>query len=434
VARDTRDGPDARPSQRPVRHFVRRIAVDLTPLRVSRDFALIWWGEVVSQTGTQITTVALFIQVFELTHSPVAVGAVGLVQLVPMTVVALLFGPVIDRVDRRRILVLAQIGQAAGSSLLLIGAFMGHPPLLLLYAGAAVNAALVSIALPTRAAVTPSLVPRELLPAATALNQVMWNAAAVVGPALGGVIVVHFGLRWAYRIDLASYGVAFACAVMLRPLVPQRDEGQEEERGIDAVLAGLRYLKGRKVLQSTFTIDIIAMVFGMPRALFPVLAATQFHRGPEVVGWLFSAVAAGALLGALTSGWVGRVERMGAAILVAVALWGGSITLFGLVGNRLWAALVLLGLAGAADVVSAVFRSSLQQLTVPDALRGRLSSLNILVVTGGPRLGDFEAGVMASTFSPTVSVVSGGLLCIVGVGVIGLTVPRFARWRVGDPP
>jgi MFS family permease len=416
------------------RNLVRRFAVDRAPLRESRDFRLIWWGEVVSQTGTQITLVALFVQVFDLTGSSAAVGAVGLVQLVPMIVVSLLMGPVIDRVDRRKILIGAQLGQAFSSSLLLLGAVIGSPPLALVYGAAALNAAFVSIALPTRSAATPSLVPAEMLPAATALNQVMWNTAAVVGPAVGGVIVAQAGLTWAYGIDVASYGVAFACAVMLRPLVPRRDEGEEEPRGLEAVLAGLRYLKGRRVLQSTFTIDIIAMVFAMPRALFPELATEQFHRGDEVVGLLFSAMAAGALVGALTSGWVSRIRRMGRAILVSVALWGAAIALFGVVGDRLLLALVLLALAGGADVVSAVFRSTIQQLTVPDALRGRLSSFNILIVTGGPRLGDARAGAVASAFSPTASVASGGVLCLAGVAIIAMTVPRFAHWELGDPP
>jgi MFS family permease len=423
---------------------VRRFAVDRAPLRVSRDFRLLWWGEVVSQTGTQITTVALFVQIFDLTGSSAAVGAVGLVQLVPMVFVSLLAGPVIDRVDRRRVLVFAQAGQAVASSLLLAGALAGDPPLALLYGAAALNAALVSVALPARAAATPNLVPPELLPAATALNQVMWNTAAVVGPAVGGVIVGRAGLEWAYALDVASYGVAFVCALMLRPLLPRRDErddgdpdaGEREadDRGVTAVLAGIRYLKGRRVLQSTFTIDIVAMVFAMPRAVFPVLAVQQFHRGEEAVGWLFSAMAAGALLGALTSGWVGRVERQGRAVVVAVTVWGASVTLFGLSGSSLLLACVFLAVAGAADVVSAVFRSTIQQLTVPDALRGRLASFNILVVTGGPRLGDFRTGVVATAFSPAVSVVSGGLLCIAGVAAITLAVPRFAQWRMGDPP
>jgi MFS family permease len=176
------------------------------------------------------------------------------------------------------------------------------------------------------------------------------------------------------------------------------------------------------------------MVFGMPRALFPQLAHEQFHGGDEIVGLLFAAAAAGALVGALTSGWVGRIRHQGRAILIAVAVWGAGITMFGLVGDRLGLALLFLAIAGGADVISAVFRSTIQQLTVPDSLRGRLSAFNILVVTGGPRVGDFEAGVVAAAFSPTASVVSGGLLCLAGVGMVGTLVPRFARWQLGDPP
>jgi hypothetical protein len=195
---------------------------------------------------------------------------------------------------------------------------------------------------------------------------------------------------------------------------------------------GFAYLRGRRVLQSTFVIDLVAMVFGMPRALFPVLAVTQFGAGAEVVGILFSSVSAGALLGALTSGWAHRVRRQGLAIIVAVAVWGASIALFGAVGDLIVLACFFLALAGAADVISAVFRSTILQATVPDALRGRLSGIHITVVAGGPRVGDFEAGTVASVFTPTVSVISGGVLCMLGVAVLALAVPQFARYRVGD--
>jgi MFS family permease len=414
---------------------VRRLTVDVSPLRASRDFRLLWTGEAISQIGSQITLVALFVQVYNLTHSSVAVGAVGLVQLVPMIFVSVGFGPQIDRFDRRRILLGAQVGLMVSSVLLLIGAHLQHPPLVLIYGAAALNAAFVSISMPTRAAMTPNFVPPDQLAPAAALNQVMWNGAGVIGPALGGIIVgSHLGLRWAYGIDVASYVVAIAFALMLRPQLPNRDPEKEWVGGWSAVSAGFRFLKGRSVLQSTFTIDVVAMVFGMPRVLFPALAATQFHRGPQAVGWMFSAVGFGALVGALTSGWVGRVRRQGLAIVVSVAAWGSAITAFGLVGDRLWLALGCLALAGGADVISAVFRSTIQQTTIPDELRGRLSAFNIFVVAGGPRVGDFEGGVVASIFTPEVSVVSGGLMCLLGVAVIATTVPRFARWRVGDPP
>jgi predicted MFS family arabinose efflux permease len=287
--------------------------------------------------------------------------------------------------------------------------------------------------MPTRAAMTPNMVGLDLLPQAGALNQVMWNGAAVIGPAIGGVVVASAGLTWAYGVDVISYSAALLTAFALRPQPPTRTEGEAVETGFAAIRTGLRFLRGKPVLQSTFTVDIVAMVFGMPRVLFPVLAVSQFHRGPEVVGWLFAAVALGAVVAALSSGWVRRIRRCGLAILVAVALWGAAIAAFGLVGDNLPLALFFLALAGAADVVSAVFRNTVQQLVVPDSLRGRMSAFNIFVVAGGPRVGDVEGGLVASAFTPMASVVSGGVLCIAGVAVIALCVPRFARWRIGDP-
>jgi MFS family permease len=350
-----------------------------------------------------------------------------------MVLVSIGAGPQIDLRDRRKLLLLAQGGLMVASLLLLGGAVAGNPPLALVYGAAALNAGFVSLSMPTRAAMTPNLVPRELLANAAALNQVMWNGAAVVGPALGGIIVGQVGLAWAYGFDAATYVVAIAFALGLRPQRPARLP-DDDDRGWSAVRNGMRYLKGKPVLQSTFTIDVFAMVFGMPRVLFPVLADKQFHRGAEAVGWLFSAVAFGALVAALGSGWVARVRRPGRAILVAVTIWGAAITAFGLSGSRLWLALVVLAVAGAADVVSAVFRSTMQQLIVPDALRGRVSAFNIFIVAGGPRLGDLEGGLVASAFTPTVSVVSGGVLCLAGVVAIATGIPRFGRWQLGDPP
>ncbi|HET9729078.1 MAG TPA: MFS transporter [Acidimicrobiia bacterium] len=414
----------------PLQRF-RRFAIDVTPLRVSRDYRLLWTGELVSQIGSQITLVALFVQVYRLTHSNAAVGVVGVVQLVPMVLVSVGLGPQIDRRDRRRLLLLAQVGLMSATAVLYLASLAGDPPLGVLYGAAALSAAFMSLAMPTRAAITPNLIAPELLSTAAALNQAMWSSAAVVGPAVGGVIVGRFGLPWAYGIDLATFVVALTCAFAIRSQRPHVEPG-DQDRGLAAIAAGFRYLRGRRVLQSTFTVDIVAMVFGMPRAVFPALAATVFHRGPEVVGWLFAAPAAGALIGALSSGWVGGVRRHGLAILLAVTAWGLAITAFGLAGDHLLLALLFLAIAGAADVVSAVFRGTLQQLVVPDALRGRLAAFNIFVVAGGPRLGDLEAGVVAAAFTPTVAIISGGLLCLGGVAVIAAAVPQFARWHVGD--
>jgi MFS family permease len=301
----------------------------------------------------------------------------------------------------------------------------------LVYAMAGLAAGLSGIDNPTRAAMIPNLVTREELPAAIAVNQVMWNSTLIAGPAIGGVVIAAWGIEWAYALDVVTYGATITAAALMRPM-PPRLEGGPPAVGVAAIREGLGYLRGRRVLQATFYVDLVAMVFGLPRALFPALAVHQFHRGPEVVGALFSSIAVGALLGAVTSGWVGRVRHQGRAVVLAVVAWGLGITAFGLAGRHLWLALACLAAAGAADVVSAVFRSTILQTSVPDALRGRMSAVHILVVTGGPKLGDLEAGLMAAAFTPTVSVVSGGVACVVGALVLAALVPEFARYCVDD--
>lgn len=413
------------------RRGLRGLALDTGPLRI-RDFRLLWVGEFVSETGSNVALVALYVQVYRLTHSALAVGLIGLVQVVPIILAALFGGPIVDRHDRRRVLLLAHLGEAAAAAVLLLGAHLDHPPLALIYLGAALVAGSASVSQSARTAMIPRIVGDAELPAATALNQVMWNSCLIAGPAIGGVVVARLGLGWAYGLDLATFAAALGTVWVMRPHPPAPSEVRDQPDGWRGVTAGFRYLRGRRVLQANFLVDIIAMVFGMPRALFPVLAVTQFGAGPELVGILFSAVAAGAVLGALTSGWVGRIRRQGRAVLVAVAVWGGGIVGFGLAGDRVALALIALAVAGAADVVSAVFRNTILQTNTPDDLRGRLSGIHILVVTGGPRIGDVEAGLVATLTSPTVSVISGGVLCIVGVGVLALAVPSFARYRVED--
>jgi len=409
---------------------VRRVAVDLSPLRASTDFRRLWIGLAVSELGYQFTVVATFIQVFELTGSAAAVGLTGLVGIVALVLGTLVGGAFVDALDRRKVLVAAQVGFMVASATLLAGALAGTPPVALVYAAIALIAALSAIDAPTRSAMTPRLVGRDLLPSALALNQVAWNFTALLGPAIAGIVIAKLDLAWAYGIDLVTYLAMLAAALSIAPIPPER--GDHVATGAAAVREGFAYLKGRRVLQSTFAIDIVAMVFGMPRALFPILAVTQFHRGAAVVGLLFSAPAVGALIGALTAGWVKHVRHQGMAVVWAVVLWGAGIAAFGLVDN-LWLGLFFLAFAGAADVISAVFRSTILQLSVPDSLRGRLSGIHILVVTGGPRLGDLEAGLVASAFSPTVSVVSGGLLCIAGAGLLAWLVPSFRRYHAGDP-
>lgn len=407
----------------------RRLLADLTPLRLSPEFRLLWSGQLVSFLGTQLTVVAVPLQVYLLTRSSLQVGLVSLAQLGPLIAGSLLGGSVADAFDRRRVLLVTQVSLAALSAGLALNAGRSHPALWPLFALTAASAGVSGIDSPTRSAVIPNLVDRSLLSAAYALWQVLIQVGQVVGPALAGLLVGQLGLAAVYWIDVASFGVALAAVAGLPALPPA---GGGSKVGLRSVGEGLRFLRGRQALQGTFVIDLDAMIFGMPRALFPALGTRYFGGGASTVGLLYAAPGSGALVGALLTGWVGRVRRQGRAVLVAVAVWGLAIALFG-VSRWLPLALVLLAVAGSADVVSAVFRNTMLQLGVPDALRGRLSAVHIAVVTGGPRLGDAEAGAVAALAGTQASVVSGGLACLVGVALVARLMPAFASYARPDP-
>jgi MFS family permease len=408
---------------------LRRIALDLTPLRVSRDFRLVWVGVFVSELGYQFTRVALYVQVFALTRSTAMVGLLGLAGLVGQIAGALTGASFIDAHDRRSILMWAQVLLAAFAAVLLVSSLSGRPPVAMLFV---VNGGMWFVGAiegPARSAMTPRLVGIDLVPSALTLYQVLWQTVQIVGPAVAGVLIAVTSPSWAYGVDLVTYAALFGAAVAMRPMPPEPDAG--DAAGWTAVREGFGHVRRDRLLQSTFAIDLVAMIFGMPAALFPALALTQFHRGVGVVGLLFAAPAVGALLQALAGGWTGRVRRQGDVVIWAVIGWGAAIAAFGLAGPHLWWAFLFLALAGAADVVSAIFRSTILQVTVPDRLRGRLASIFMLVVAGGPKLGDLEAGLVASAFTPTVSVVSGGIACMVGAAVCAAIYPELRRYRAG---
>jgi len=402
----------------------RRILADLSPLRESRDFRLLFFGNAVSYVGRQLTVVAIPYQVYLLTRSSLAVGLTGLATLGPLVVMSLIGGAVADAVDRRKLLLVNVVAQAATSVALAANASLDQPALWPLYVLGALNAGLWGIDLPTRNAMIPGMVSRDQFPAASALGQLVFQVGQVAGPALAGVVISGIGLAAAYWIDAATYGTALAAILLIKPQPPA---GGGTKAGFASIWEGLSYLKGRRLLVSTFLIDINAMVFGMPRALFPALGTGLFAGGATTVGLLFAAPGAGALLGALFTGWVGGVRRQGRVVVVSVLLWGAAIAGFGLV-PWLPLALLLLAVAGAADVVSAVFRNTILQQSVPDGLRGRLNSVHIAVVTGGPALGDAEAGAVASLTTPRISVVSGGLACMLGVLLLVRWVPELSRY------
>jgi MFS family permease len=408
---------------------LRRIAIDVTPLRISRDFRLLWTGSFISTLGSQFAKVGLYIQVFALTGSPAQVGLLGVSGLIGSFAGVFIGGSFIDAHDRRKVLVWTQVGHIGVSGLLVAGALGGHPPLGLLHAANLLTWLLASIDGPARQAATPRLVGAELMPSAVALNQVLFQTTGIVGPALAGVLIAATSPTAAYVTDLISYAGLLVAALAMQPLPPEHETGTERPVGFRAVREGFRYVAEHRLLQSTFVIDLIAMIFGMPQALFPVLAVEQFDQGAAVVGLLFAAPAVGALLQALAAGPVTRIRRQGVAVIWAVAGWGAAIAAFGAAGTHLWIALVFLAIAGAADVISAIFRSTILQVTVPDVLRGRLSGIFMLVVTGGPKLGDVEAGLVAAAVSPAFSVISGGVACIVGAFATGAIYPELRRYE-----
>jgi MFS family permease len=402
----------------------RRLVTDLTPLRSSGGFRRLFIGQSASMVGAQVTLVAVPLQVFALTRSSLAVGFIGFAALVPLIVFGLYGGAIADAVDRRRLILVTSTGSAAVSVLLLVQALLHLDRLWLLYACVAVQAAFSAVDSPTRRALLPRLVGPAHIPAANTLFHGVFTLGIVVGPLVAGVLISTSGYAAAYAVDVGAFAVAISAIYQLPPLSP---EGGGRRAGLSSVMEGLAFLRSRPVLLTVFLADVNAMVFGMPRALFPAMAAGQFHGGPQVAGYLYAAPAAGALLASLLSGWLPAVRRQGRAVLVAVAGWGAAITVFGLV-RVLWLALVLLALAGAADAISVVFRSSILQLVTPDAMRGRLSGVNMIVGAGGPRLGDLEAGAVAAAFGPNVAVVSGGLACMAGVLLLALAAPAFARY------
>ena len=410
--------------------LLRALAVDTSPLRDSRDYRLLTVGGFVSGVGSQLTLVALPYQVYLLTRSSFQVGLIGLVELVPLVTVALVGGALADRMDRRRLLVIAQLIMLATSAALMAGALAGHPPVWLLYLLAAIAAGGSAIDRPARSAMLPRIVGPERLPAAISFTYGLYQLTMVVGPALAGIVIGTLGLEWAYGLDVASFVVMLwtAARMAAHPVEP----GVEHEPVLRSLRSGVRFAARSGELMGSFAIDILAMTFGMPRALFPALALTVYHAGATGVGLLYAAVSAGAVVAAFSTGWLRHASRLGRIVAITVAVWGVGITLLGLT-TSLWAATACLFVAGAADSVSAVCRATILQTATPDPMRGRMSSIFTLVVAGGPRVGDVESGSVAAAFGTRVSVVSGGLLCLAGIVPMMLAFPAFWRYRAPRP-
>ena len=400
-----------------------RLVADLGPLRRHRSFRLLWTSLLVSSMGSQLTVVAVSYQAYRLTHSTFMVGLVSLVQLGPLVLGSLGGGPLVDATDRRQVMIVTQVLMGGCSAGLAVNAVLPHPHLWPLFACTAASALFQGTNNPARRAAVTMVVPAQEITDAVALQTMLMQWAFVVGPSLAGVLIGAAGLDVVYAVDVASFVASVACTVPLPPLVPA---GGGTPAGFSSVVEGFRFLRGERLLASTFWIDLDAMVFGMPRAVFPAIGTGLYHGGADVVGLLYAAPGAGGLVGSVLSGWVSRVRHQGRAVVVSVCLWGAAIAAFGVV-PALWAGVVLLAVAGAADLVSAVFRQAILQATVPERLQGRLSGVFFAVVAGGPRLGDAEAGGAAAIGGPQFAVWSGGLACLAGVALLVWRVPEL--WR-----
>lgn len=417
-----------------LRRIVRGALADIGPLRDIPDYRRVWFGQTVSSVGQQMTAVAVAVQVWDLTRSSFATGLVGLFSLVPLVAFGLWGGAVADTLDRRRLGLIGSAGLAAVSVLLAAQALLGLHVVVLLYAAVAVQAGFFALSSPARSSMIPRLVPREQLPAANALNTVSMNLGMTVGPMLGGLLIGAFGAQSAYLFDAVAFSATLYAMWRLPAMKPQSDGADGSGRkGRASVLDGLRFLATRPNLRTSFLADLAAMIFGLPRALFPAIAVGFYGGGAGTVGLLVAAPAVGALVGALFSGWIGRVHRHGAAVLAAVAAWGLAIAAFGVV-RELWLGLALLAAAGCADTISMIFRNTIMQVAAPDDMRGRLQGIFIVVVAGGPRLGDFESGTVATlTSSVTISVVTGGLACVAAVLLLAARRPAFLRYDSRKP-
>jgi MFS family permease len=407
---------------------LRRFLIDIRPLRASRDLRRLFFAQTVSMAGSQLAVVAVAFQVYSLTGSSLQVGAVSLAQLGPYVIGTLAGGALADSIDRRRVLVVVSLLLGVCSAGMAFNAAAGGgASVVAIYLVTALASGLAGVVSTATTAAVPSLVAKEDLTASFATMQVIDQVGMVAGPAAGGVLIAALGLPWLYGIDSLTF--LWAAGFLWR-ITADTARSDSRDRRVRSVLDGLRYLRGRHVLQGAYLVDLCATVFGMPRAVFPALAHTVFHGGPVTLGVLYATPAAGALVGTLTSGWLAGIRRQGRAVLLAVTAWGAAITALGF-AKALWIALAVLVVAGWADVISAILRSTIIQTVVHDDYRSRVSGLQMAVVEGGPRLGDLESGALATAVSPQFSIVSGGLLCIVGTVVLARLLPGFRTYRQG---
>lgn len=422
---------------------MRGFFADTTPLR-SPDFRRLWLAGIPTVIGANLTIFAVPVQLYALTQNSAYVGLAGLFALVPLIVFGLWGGAWADAMDRRLLLIIASVGLAVSSVLLWLQAALALDNVWLVLSMLSVQQAFYAINSPTRSAAIPRMVPGEQLAAANSLNMTVMQFGAIVGPLLAGLLLNWVDLSTLYLIDAITCLAPIWATFGLTPMPVANTE--RARWGLGAVLEGFRSIAGNRVVLMSFVVDLIAMIFGMPRALFPQMAHESFGGpvdGGTVMALLAAAMSVGAVLGGVFSGWLPRIRRQGLAVVVAIVVWGVAMVGFGIAGGTahgnagllLWIALAFLAVGGAADMVSAAFRSTILQQAASDDLRGRLQGVFTVVVAGGPRLADTLHGAAAAAVGTTVAAAGGGALVVIGVVIAALAVPAFVRYRVSltDP-
>jgi MFS family permease len=404
-----------------------RLFIDLRPLRETPAYRRLWAGSTLSRLGGQMTSFAVALQLFTLTRSSAAVGAVGLAIAIPVLTLGMFGGSVVDAFDRRKLVLVTTCAAVGLSTLFAIQAFLDLRQVWLLYVLVALQAVLSSVNGPARRTFMPRLLTAERMPAGAALTMLGTHGAVIAGPALAGVITAVWGLKVCYLVDAVSFGAALYGVARLPPMPPQ---GTVSRPGPGAVADSLRFIRRSHVLTGALVADLSATTLGMPIALFPAINAAHFGGAAQTLGLIAASPSVGGVLGMTLSGPVGRVARPGRAMLVAGAVWGAGIAGFGL-ARTLWLAMLLLAVAGAADSISVVFRTTMIQLAAPDEQRGRVSAADFVIGVGGPQVGNFRAGLVGSLTTPSISAVGGGIATVVAAGVIGLALPGFSRYRTG---
>lgn len=398
--------------------------INLSVLRRNRNFAFLYLGQFVSLMGTMITGVALPYQIYHETQSTLMVGLLSLAQLLPILITALIGGVFADRYHRRMLLIVSELVLAVGSLLMAFNASLAEPHIWVMFVLAALMSAFNGLHRPALESIVQQIVDRDDFPAVSSLASLKTSVAMIGGPALGGVLIASSGLVTTYLVDVATFTISLGALLMMTH-IPKPQNVRDDSTWV-SLKQGFRYAFSRQELVGTYVIDFVAMIFGMPTALFPAIA--QSFGGAKVLGILYAAPAVGALLISFISGWTKHIKRYGVAISISATLWGVSIIFFGLAAN-FWLAIFFMVLAGAFDAISGIFRMTMWNQTIPNEYRGRLAGIEMISYLSGPRLGDTEAGLVAAAFGVTASIVSGGVLCVVGVGVCCLFLPKFWRYR-----